>query len=156
MKEVLIACKGNTCRSPMAAALLRDMIRSHGHEGRLRVSSTGIWAVEGQPATAEAQRVMQERGLDISSHRAHNLTPADVARADLIVAMERSVAEAIIIETPEAARKVRTLGQLADDPRDVEDPIGQPIEEYRYTADVLQAMLQRAYGRIVSGLGLPL
>lgn len=156
MKEVLIACKGNTCRSPMASALLRDMVHSHGHQERLRVSSAGIWAVEGQPATTEAQKVMQERGLDVSQHRAHNLTQADVERADLIVAMEQGIAEAIIIETPSAVNKVRTLGELADEPHDVEDPIGRSIEEYRYTADELQTMLQRAYGRIMSSLGLPL
>ncbi|NLT41042.1 MAG: low molecular weight protein arginine phosphatase [Anaerolineae bacterium] len=156
MKEVLFVCKGNTCRSPMAVALLRDMVRSHGHEGRLRVTSAGIWASEGQPATLDAQKVMQERGLDITDHRAHNLLIQDIKRADLVVALERSVAEAITIESPEAAPKVHTLGELADDPRDVEDPIGRPIDEYRYTVDFIQGMLQRAYGRIMSILGLPL
>ncbi len=140
----------------MAAALFRDMVRSHGHENRLRVSSAGIWAAEGQPATLEAQKVMKERGLDITKHRSHNLLAKDVKRADLVVAVERSVAEAITIETPSAADKVHTLGELADDPRDVEDPVGQPIEEYRYTVELLQGMLQRAYGRIMSTLGLPL
>ncbi|NPV08366.1 MAG: low molecular weight protein arginine phosphatase [Anaerolineae bacterium] len=156
MREVLFVCKGNTCRSPMAAALFRQMVRCHGHSDRLRVCSAGIWAVEGQPATAEAQKVMQERGLSLASHRAHNLTAADVRRAGVIVALERSVAEAIVIETPEAAGKVHTLGQLADDPRDVEDPIGQPLEAYRHTVEDLQGMLQRAYGRIMTLLALPL
>jgi len=140
----------------MAVALLRDMVRSHGHQDRLRVSSAGIWASEGQPATADAQRAMQEKGLDISGHRSHNLLLRDIRRADLLVALERSVAEAITIESPEAAPKVHTLGELADDPRDVEDPIGRPLEEYRYTVEVIQGMLQRAYGRIMSILGLPL
>lgn len=138
----------------MTAALFRDMVRSHEHEAQLRVCSAGIWAAEGQPATVEAQKVMQERGLDLSKHRSHNLLAQDVRRADLVVAVERSVAEAITIESPEAAPKVHTLGELADDPRDVEDPIGKPIEEYRYTVEVLQGMLQRAYGRIMSILGL--
>ncbi len=57
-------------------------------------------------------------------------------------------------ETPQAAAKVHTLGELADDPRDVEDPIGRPIEVYRQTADEIQAMLQRACGRILAILGV--
>lgn len=156
MKEALIVCKGNTCRSPMAVALFQELLRLHGHADQVRVRSAGIWATEGQPATADAQRVMQERGLDISGHRAHNLTPADVREADLLITMERSIGEAITIETPGIAAKVKSLGDLADDPRDVEDPIGQPIEEYRYTVEVLQGMLQRAYGRILTMMELDL
>ncbi|MGI6207588.1 MAG: low molecular weight protein arginine phosphatase [Anaerolineae bacterium] len=154
MKEILFVCKGNTCRSPMTAALCRQMVRSQGLSHRLRVCSAGIWAYEGQPATPEAQKVMEERGLSLAGHRAHNLTAADVQRAGIIVALERSVAEAITIETPQAAAKVHTLGELADDPRDVEDPIGRPIEVYRQTADEIQAMLQRACGRILAILGV--
>lgn len=156
MKEVLFVCKGNTCRSPMAAAMCRELIKSQGLSEQLRVSSAGIWAYDGQPATPEAQKVMEERGLSLTGHRAHNLTAADVRRADIIVALERSVAEAIVIETPEAAGKVRTLGELGDDPRDVEDPIGRPIDEYRYTVEVIQGMLQRACGRILAQIGLRL
>lgn len=138
----------------MAVAILRDVLRRRKHDGFVAVNSAGIWASEGQPATAEVQQVMQERGLDVSDHRAHNLTLADVRRADLIIAMEKGIAEAVAIEAPEQKAKIYTLGDLADDPRDVEDPMGGSLEDYRYTAEELQAMLQRAYGRILSLLGL--
>ena len=155
MKRVLIVCKGNTCRSPMAVALLGDMLRRHGLGERVEVLSAGIWADEGAPATIEAQRTMRERGLDISSHKAHLLSAQDVRQADLLVAMEHAIAEAIHIESPEATGKTFTLGELADDPRDVEDPIGGPPAGYRATADELQLLLQRAFARILGKLGLP-
>lgn len=155
MKRALIVCKGNTCRSPMAVALLADMLRRQGREQEVQVRSAGIWADEGQPATAEARKTMRERGLDVSEHRAHLLSVHDVRQADLVITMERGIAEAIRIEVPDAAGRVYTLGDLADDPRDVEDPIGGPPAGYRAAADVLQGMLQRAQARILGKLGLP-
>ncbi|MHB0876226.1 MAG: arsenate reductase/protein-tyrosine-phosphatase family protein [Anaerolineae bacterium] len=149
LKRVFIVCKGNTCRSPMAVAILTDMLRRGGHAGVVEVHSAGIWASEGQPATQDAQRTMQERGLDASKHRAHLLNLGDIRAADLIITMEASIAEAIRIEAPWATPKVARLGDLADDPRDVDDPIGRGMEEYRRVADLLLGMLQRAYGRIV-------
>ena len=154
MKQVLIVCKGNTCRSPMAVALLHDMLRRREHDSLVQVRSAGIWATEGQAATVDAQRVMRERGLDVSGHKAHLLSAEDVRQAGLLITMERGIAEAIGIEAPEAAGKVRTLGDLADDPRDVEDPVGGSLDDYRYTVEVLQGMLQRAYGRMMLLLGL--
>ncbi|MGQ9553179.1 MAG: arsenate reductase/protein-tyrosine-phosphatase family protein [Anaerolineae bacterium] len=155
MKRVLIVCKGNTCRSPMAVALLADLLRRRGHASLVQVRSAGIWATEGQPATADAQKAMCERGLDVSGHKAHLLNLEDIRQADLLITMERSIDEAIRIEAPESIGKVYTLGDLADDPRDVEDPVGGTLADYRHTVEILQGMLQRAYGRIMSILELP-
>ena len=150
LKRVLIVYKGNTCRSPMAVAILVDLLERGGHSQSVEVHSAGIWAVEGQPATLDAQKVMHERGLDVSKHRAHLLSAGDIRAADLLVTMEAGIAEVIGIEAPSAASKTVTLGHLADDPRDVDDPIGRGLDEYRRVADLLTGMLQRAYGRIVS------
>ena len=150
MKDVVIVCKGNTCRSPMAVALLSQMLRRGGHGDQVGLRTAGIWATEGQPATVDAQKAMQERGLDISRHRSHLLTADDIRRADLLVTMEAAIAEALRIEAPWAIRRIATLGDLADDPRDVDDPVGRGLDEYRRVVELLQGMLQRAYARIVA------
>ena len=134
----------------MAAAIFADMLRHQGHNDLVCVRSAGIWATEGEAAMPQAQTVMHDRGLDISSHRAHHLTLEDIRQADLIVAMECSIAETLAIEDRSCAERVHHLGELADVPRDVEDPIGRSLEDYRYTADVLHGMMQRAYSRILS------
>jgi len=154
-KQILIVCRGNTCRSPMAAAILSQLMKQHGLSDLVCISSAGIWASNGQPATDEAQKTMRERGMDISHHRAHLLAPEDIDRADLIITMEANIAEIVTIEAPEASDKVYNLGELASDPIDVPDPIGKAIEEYYYTADLLQSLLQRAYKNILVHLSLP-
>ena len=69
----------------MAAALLQ-----HAMKGKTNVSveSAGLSALVGYAAHEHAVALMQERGLDISGHRAQQLTPDLVTASDLILVME--------------------------------------------------------------------
>lgn len=83
---ILCVCTGNTCRSPMAAALLRQALDKRGREDIL-VESAGLAAGFASPATEHAVAVMREIGLDLSGHRSRPLTETLVADAARIVAM---------------------------------------------------------------------
>ena len=58
MQRVLFVCAGNTCRSPIAAAVARLLLGSGA-----QVESAGTAADDGTAATSEAVQVMTERGL---------------------------------------------------------------------------------------------
>ena len=68
MRSVIMVCSGNTCRSPMAEALLRRMLPG------VDVSSAGLYAMNGMPASDGAQREMARRGLSLANHRSRQLT----------------------------------------------------------------------------------
>src|ERR1044071_920605 len=80
--DVLLVCTANQCRSPMAEALLRDLIATHGLQAR--VISAGLYP-SGNPATPDAVKVMAERGLDLQAHRSRQIEPSLLQAADLIV-----------------------------------------------------------------------
>ena len=84
--HVLFVCTGNTCRSPMAEALLREAAAARGLD-QVVVSSAGTGAWDGAPASEGAYLVGLENGLDLSNHRARLLTRELVRGADLILAM---------------------------------------------------------------------
>lgn len=76
---VLFACNRNAVRSPMAAAILR-----HLAGGRVYVASAGVRAGEADPFAAA---VMEELGIDLSSHKPMSLEELEDTSFDLIVTL---------------------------------------------------------------------
>ena len=146
--RIIIVCSGNTCRSPLAEVMLREKLVRDGVTN-VDVSSAGVAAWAGTPASEGSYLVALERGLDLSAHRARVLTEAMVERADLILTM--SEAHAQRVDLLGGIRKTSTLGAYAGNPRgirDVPDPMGSDVAMYRSTADILDEMVEAAVIRI--------
>ncbi len=120
MAEVLVVCTGNICRSPIAEGMLREAFQRRAGNGAPVVSSAGVIAGDGNPATREAVRVAAEAGVDISAHAARRLRPEQIRPADLIVCMAREHVDAVRAASPEAAARTFTLKELV---RLLEDPV---------------------------------
>ena len=89
--EVLFVCLGNICRSPTAEGVLRHKLRAAGLAGQVEVASagTGDWHV-GKAPDKRSQAAAKLRGYDLSAQRAQQVSRADFARYDLILAMDQS------------------------------------------------------------------
>ncbi len=79
----------------------------------IEITSAGLSAIDGMEASRWAQEVMQERGIDISQHRARNLSEKDVEEADLILTMSLSQKREIIERFPSVKDKVFLITELA-------------------------------------------
>ena len=104
----------------MAEALLRHALR--GQDG-ITVESAGLGALVGHPAADFAVELMAERGIDISKHRAQQLTPDLVSKADLILVMESGHRRVIDENDLTARGKVHRLGEWQD--KEIADPYRQ-------------------------------
>jgi len=58
------------------------------------VGSAGVWAADGQPASAYAIEEMARRGIALNVHRSRNVTREIMAQADLVLVMTHHHAEA--------------------------------------------------------------
>ena len=116
-----MVCTGNICRSPMAEVLLARRLRDRGVSAV--VESAGTNAPEGRPADKLAQELMRERGLDLSAHRARQLTPSIVRSFNLVLAMEGWQQREVEAIDPSARGRVHRLGRIGK--FDVPDPFGK-------------------------------
>ena len=133
--NLLLVCTGNTCRSPMAEAIARDLLRDEDAV----VDSAGVSAGLGAAATPEALAAAAELGLDLSGHRSQPLTPERVAQADQILTMTAAHRDLVLRAVPEAADRTSVL----DEDGDIADPFGGTLADYRVTAEQIKTALLR-------------
>ncbi len=147
---ILFVCTGNFCRSPMAEAILKDLLRQDGKESLYHVRSAGTWTRDGLSASPLALQVMKELGLDISTHRSHHLTPQDIDGASLIIVMTQDQKEALVVEFPQAREKSYLLSEMADDRYDIDDPSGSnSLALHRTCAHEISELLEKGYSYIL-------
>ena len=122
--RVLFVCHGNICRSPMAEAIFRSMVRERGLEDQFLVDSAAVSAEElGNPVYPAAQTELRSRGLGASSHRAWQLSREDYDRYDFVIGMDMdNVYRMQRIFGGDRKKKIGLLLAYTDTPREVEDP----------------------------------
>jgi len=151
------ACTGNTCRSPMAEGLARRELVERlslpaGTAGEERdaiarfgfsVSSVGVLASHGAPATKHAIDCLAARGIDIAEHASRTATAERIASLDRVYALTASHADALRNLLPPG--RAEHLELLDPSGADVADPIGGDAEVYRRcAAEIAAAVAMRA------------
>lgn len=131
MPFVLCVCTGNTCRSPMLAALLRAEAKRQGI--LLLVESCGVSADLDQQASEGAIAAMSEYGIDLQPHRSRRCDPEICQKADLIFALTPRHAD-ILLSMGLAPRKIHVVAEKSGG---IPDPFGGDLEEYSQCAAVL-------------------
>ncbi|MEX3931904.1 low molecular weight protein-tyrosine-phosphatase [Paraburkholderia phymatum] len=140
ISRVLILCRGNLCRSPMAAALLGQRL-----PGAV-VRSAGLAAAVGEPAVSEVIALLASSGIDVSAHRAVQVTRSMCDEADLILVMSGAQRHALHDVFAHTRGKVFLLS----DGRDVADPYGRSNAHFNACFDVISPAIEQWARRIGS------
>ena len=123
MKRILFVCTGNTCRSPMAEAILKQKLKWAGIRG-VAVSSAGIQADEGDKMSPNAFLALKQLGIVNYAFRSRRLTEKMMARSDLVIVMTERQRD-LLCDWP----NVRTAAEIAGG-GDIPDPFGGTLENY--------------------------
>lgn len=142
---LLFVCSGNTCRSPMAAAISNAEISARLNipfealdNSPLRALSAGVKAKNGEPMTQEAQIALQKIGVPFYEHSSQTLTCEMIEQAEVVYCMSDTHRDAVINLHPLAAEKTLQL----DPNGDIEDPTGSSQEAYIRCATRLRALIR--------------
>lgn len=146
VREIIVVCYGNICRSPMGELLLQGALDERFGPGRFLVTSAGIGADDGRPPSQGTIAAMRERGFDARSMRSTYLTADAAARAWRLYAMEEY--------------QLRHIRQLAPDPdrvmlfagEEVPDPLGSGQQAYENVALQIERLLPAVVDEIAEAL----
>jgi protein-tyrosine phosphatase len=152
--RILFVCLGNICRSPMAEGVFRSVIEQAGVADLFEIDSAGLgdWHV-GQAPDTRAQSAARRRGIDISGQSARQVTHADYAHFDLLLAMDDSNYQELVQLAPREARhKIRRFLDFAPHlgTRDVADPFYGGREGFDRALDLIE---EAARGLLAEILG---
>lgn len=128
-----MVCVGNICRSPMAEYRLRSELA----DSEYTIESAGLGALVGRPIDPSAGEIMSSAGIDVSSHRARQLTPELLRSFDIALVMESGHEKALLEMAPLARGRVFQLGKWEND-RPIVDPYRRSKEFFEHTYKIIE------------------
>jgi protein-tyrosine phosphatase len=144
IQNILIVCVGNICRSPMGEALFVERLKSKS--SKIMVSSAGLGALIDRPADKLAQELMLQKGLDISSHRARQISPEILFDTDIIFTMTSGQQTQLECNLPSIRGRVHRIGNWGG--YDVPDPYQRPKEAFEQALTLIEQGVEDWCGKI--------
>lgn len=124
MKKIMFVCHGNICRSPMAEALLRDMVKKNNLQDKVYIDSSATSYEEiGNPVHRGTKKKLAEFGIPVDGMYASKLLKKHFDEFDYILTMDKNNMNNIRREfCSYDSSKVMRLLDLTSNPRDIADP----------------------------------
>ena len=141
-QTVLFVCTGNTCRSPMCAALFNDR-----YAGMTRIAVSAGLMADGSPISENAVRALENADVrsrkpdnDYRNHVSRTVTEEMMENADVVVGVTSSHAMQLMLRFPAYASRITVM------PAEISDPFGGNLARYEACLADIDRALRTAFG----------
>lgn len=146
--KIIFVCAGNTCRSPLAEGLMKNLLEKNGIND-IQVTSCGLCAKKDDKIAENSQKALEKRGIKFE-HSAQGCASVVIERGDLVVAMERNMLF-YLQSWSQLTPFVRCIDDFTGK-GDVADPYGGSEQDY----DIVCEQLINASQNICKSIGIVL
>ena len=148
MIKVNFVCLGNICRSPMAEAVMRQLILNEGLEAQIEVDSSGTsdWHI-GKVPHEGTLAILEQHSIPTDGMFARQYEASDLETFDYIVAMDESnIENMVLLNGGKTSSKVFRFLDIVEKSliKDLPDPYytGDFDETYDLVTQGCQALLE--------------
>jgi len=134
-KQILFVCTGNTCRSPMAEYLFKQMCKKE--KIKAKIISRGVDLQ--QPPTKmniEAEETLKRysENINVSEHVSRHINLKDLSESDMIIVMSPTHKEKILEyagdKVKDLDKKILTLKSLKGEEGEIKDPYNKILNPF--------------------------
>ncbi|MGH8018230.1 MAG: low molecular weight protein arginine phosphatase [Opitutaceae bacterium] len=135
--QVLFMCTANTCRSPMAAALLQHALAAEDEPLRsIQVVSAGVSALDGYPPAANTIQALRKVGIPLDRHRSRRITQEMLDSSLAVFCMTEAHRAMLELQYDTSQTQVHLMGEfMQNEDRDIPDPFGSNLQAYETCRD---------------------
>lgn len=143
MSKIIFVCTGNTCRSPMAEMIMKDLLKT-AEIDYIQVYSRGLSVFNSSPVSIHAQTLLSMKNIDSSSHCSTLLSEDDFTTDTLILTMTAGHKQHICAFFPQVVSQTYTLAEYVSGPHvDIQDPYGGSFDIYQECYTQLEKLLKK-------------